>query len=103
MKKSAFVVPMIAIGISQAASAMSGVSFSYAPQEFNSQVGVASVYERIEQTARSSCSSDYKVYRSFKYQNVCKADIVSKLVEQIDNPRLTALHSGDANQQFASR
>jgi len=93
-------VGFAAVGLGQVALA-GEYAVRYSNQELTSIGGVESVHERIVRVARRYCPS-YTQIRNAREVQACIADVVSDLVDKVDNPRLTSYHTGDSSVRVAA-
>jgi UrcA family protein len=93
-------VGFAAVGLGQTALA-GEYAVSYSNQELTSVSGVEGVHERIVKVARRYCPS-YTQIRNAREVQACIADVVSDLVDKVDNPRLTSYHTGDPGVRVAA-
>ena len=75
-------------------------SFSYNSSELRTIESVQSLHQEIVKTAKEHCPS-YMQTRSLADRRNCVNDVVSDLVQKVDNPTLTAYHQGDINTSVA--
>lgn len=64
--------------------------FSYTQQDFSSPEAVMQLHERIKSSARSYCNKEFFVDRTLGQVDECVEDVVTKLVDSIDDRRLFA-------------
>jgi UrcA family protein len=102
MKTSALVL-FTALMMSASAS-MAGDEYSlvYSKQDFRSSETVAALYQRVVKTAQNYCP-DYSRTRSLSEHYDCINDVVTDLVQSIDNQTLTAYVQGETNMQIATQ
>jgi len=93
-------VGFAAVGLGQTASA-GEYAVSYSNQELTSVTGVENVHERIVRVARRYCPT-YTQIRNIREVSACIADVVSDLVDKVDNPRLTSYHTDDGSVRVAA-
>lgn len=68
---------------------------SYSANDLRSVASTKALHKRIRRIARAYCP-DYSVTRDLSERASCVEDVESDLVSQVNHPRLTKVHSGDA-------
>ena len=99
--KGKLLTTVCALGFATSAFAQD-YAVGFKAEELNSFQGVKSVHAQIEQVAKDHCPS-YREIRSLADVRSCRAEVVADLVNKVDNPNLTAFHSGEAVEQIAQR
>lgn len=101
---------LAALSVSSAATAAPDtdqptMKVQYAELNLATQSGVATFYSRIKAASETACSSvgDYRTIRGVNQNKVCRDEMVSKAVESVQIPALTAIAAGrSAPMQVAS-
>ncbi len=66
----------------------------YNPASLANDLGVNDLYRRITVAARQVCpEGSYRQFEAQHQAQQCRAQAVARAIQQIDNPRLAALHA----------
>lgn len=75
------------------------VRVSYADLDLSRSAGITTLYQRIQSTSDAACGARRSLIRSGSLQGLmkhrhCYNDLVSKLVAQANNAKLSEMHAG---------
>ena len=73
------------------------LTVSFADLDLSSDAGVAALYQRLQRASDRACATgsilEKGSARAVRDAEVCVGEVLSKMVAEIDNAKLTAIHS----------